>query len=77
METSLHRKETEKMIAALKKGDKVVTIGVIHGTGACKNGLGHKIGAVAANSFKVVVRRITTIRPVVGVSYRLLTAVRQ
>ncbi|MBQ3825076.1 MAG: preprotein translocase subunit YajC, partial [Spirochaetaceae bacterium] len=25
------RKETEKMIAALKKGDKVVTIGGIHG----------------------------------------------
>ena len=26
------QKETEKMIAALKKGDKVVTIGGIHGT---------------------------------------------
>ncbi len=26
------RKETEKKIAALKKGDKVVTIGGIHGT---------------------------------------------
>lgn len=26
------QKETEKMIAALKKGDKIVTIGGIHGT---------------------------------------------
>jgi preprotein translocase subunit YajC len=26
------QKETEKMIAALKKGDKVITIGGIHGT---------------------------------------------
>jgi preprotein translocase subunit YajC len=26
------RKETEKMLSALKKGDKVVTIGGIHGT---------------------------------------------
>jgi len=26
------RKETEKMIAAIKKGDKVVTIGGLHGT---------------------------------------------
>jgi len=26
------RKETEKMLAALKKGDKIVTIGGIHGT---------------------------------------------
>jgi len=26
------RKETEKMLAALKKGDKVVTIGGLHGT---------------------------------------------
>ena len=26
------RKETEKMLAALKKGDKVVTIGGVHGT---------------------------------------------
>ncbi|MCH5290636.1 MAG: preprotein translocase subunit YajC [Treponema sp.] len=29
---SKKQKETEKMIAALKKGDKVVTIGGIHGT---------------------------------------------
>jgi preprotein translocase subunit YajC len=26
------RKETEKMLAALKKGDKIVTIGGLHGT---------------------------------------------
>jgi len=26
------RKETEKMIAAIKKGDKIVTIGGLHGT---------------------------------------------
>ena len=29
---SKRRKEAEKMIAALKKGDKIVTIGGIHGT---------------------------------------------
>lgn len=29
---SKRQKETEKMLAALKKGDKVVTIGGIHGT---------------------------------------------
>lgn len=29
---SKKRKETEKMLAALKKGDKVVTIGGLHGT---------------------------------------------
>lgn len=29
---SKKQKETEKMLAALKKGDKVVTIGGIHGT---------------------------------------------
>jgi preprotein translocase subunit YajC len=29
---SKKRKETEKMLAALKKGDRVVTIGGIHGT---------------------------------------------